>query len=153
MTLSGYIAATLRAAILFHNFNISGIYRLGDLISQRIFITWVLSDIYLYNISVEQRGAPGRQKGHLLVFLEKWAEGGREIYHKKKNVCMALAFCAACKPDECMLTGALFVNSFSPQIKQPQGKSLNSSRSIYITGELKVNVIAELDGQDRKKKK
>lgn len=65
---------------------------------------------------------------------------------------MALAFCAACKPDECMLTGALFVNSFSPQIKQPQGKSLNSSRSIYITGELKVNVIAELDGQDRKKK-
>ena len=48
-----------------------------------------------------------------------------------------------------MLTGALFVNYF--HLKSSSRGANNSSRSIYITGELKVNVIAELDGQDRKK--
>lgn len=74
MTSSGSIIIPVgtiaRAPIHFHNFNISGIYRLGDLISPRICITWFLSDISLWH-SVK-RGALGLQKDHLLAFLEKW---------------------------------------------------------------------------------
>lgn len=56
------------ASIHFRNFNISGIYRLGDLIPLRMFMTCFLSVIYLCKMGF---GAVGLQKGHLFVHLEK----------------------------------------------------------------------------------
>lgn len=95
------------APIHFHNFNIAGIYRLGDLISPRIFITWFLSDIYLCNIVFSREEL---QKGHLLVFWKN-EQRRRERGFITWKWCVLHLYTLYCtyRADECMLLTVLFL--------------------------------------------
>lgn len=71
MTFGGiffYVLSIPGAPVHFNYFNISGIYRLRDLISPKIFITWFLSDI----IDLSRWELNTAERPSVNVFLETW---------------------------------------------------------------------------------